>query len=131
LRVGGGIELFVEGEADGLDGDVWAVGFLEEGPSLILVCVVTPTLRGYVCIPQDARGDVASTANSDHEVGLELIENLLCRLLAVLVDLCEGSMSVLFPSCNYGFRFVLRCRWSTSHRWRSSPIASVLYAVEA
>jgi hypothetical protein len=29
-------------------------------------------------VPEDASGDVASTADGDHEVGLELIEDLVC-----------------------------------------------------
>ena len=45
-------------------------------------------------IPENARGDVASTANSNHEVGLKVIEDLLCCLLAELVDLYK-PMSVL------------------------------------
>ena len=48
-------------------------------------------------IPQDARGHVASAANRDHEIGLEVIEDLLCRLLAVLVDLREN------PTCQLLF----------------------------
>ena len=47
-------------------------------------------------IPQNARGDVASAANGDHEVGLELIEDLLGRLLTELVDLFGKCMSVFY-----------------------------------
>jgi hypothetical protein len=38
-------------------------------------------------IPENASRDVATTANSDHEVGVELLENSLGRLLAQLVHL--------------------------------------------
>ena len=36
---------------------------------------------------QDARRDVAAAANRDHEIRLEVIEDLGCCLLAQLVDL--------------------------------------------
>ena len=49
--VGSG-EGFVEGETDGLDGDVGAAGAFEEGA-------------------EDAGGDVAAAADGDHEVWLE------------------------------------------------------------
>lgn len=45
-------------------------------------------------IPQNARRDVASAANSDHEVGLELIKDLVSCLLAELVDLWRVYVSV-------------------------------------
>lgn len=45
-------------------------------------------------IPQNARGDIASTANSDHEIGLELIEDLVSCLLAELVNLWRVYVSV-------------------------------------
>lgn len=58
----------VERQADGLDGDVGAAGLLEEGA-------------------QDARGDVAAAADGDHQVGLEVVEDVRGGLLAELVDL--------------------------------------------
>lgn len=65
-------EGLVEGEADGLDGDVGAVVALEEGA-------------------EDAGGDVAAAADGDHEVGLAGGEDLAGGLLAELVDLEGGS----------------------------------------
>ena len=43
-------------------------------------------------LPQDTRGNISTTSNSDHEVWRELGEDLLGRLLAQLVDLwgCAG-----------------------------------------
>lgn len=64
----GAAEGLVEGEADGLDGDVGAPWLLEEGP-------------------QDAGGHVAAAADGDHEVGLEVVEDVGGGLLAELVDL--------------------------------------------
>lgn len=61
-------ERLVEGQADGLDGDVGRPGLLEERA-------------------EDAGGDVAAAADGDHELGLELGEELASRLLAQLVDL--------------------------------------------
>ena len=61
-------EGLVEREADGLDGDVGAAGLLEEGA-------------------QDAGGHVAPAADGDHEVGLEVVEDVGGGLLAELVDL--------------------------------------------
>jgi hypothetical protein len=51
-------------------------------------------LGGYV--PEDTRRDVTTTANGDHKVRLELIEDLVCCLLAELVDLEGGRMSAAF-----------------------------------
>lgn len=65
-------EGLVERQADGLDGDVGAPGLLEEGP-------------------QDARGHVAPAADGDHEVGLEVVEDVGGGLLAELVDLEGGG----------------------------------------
>lgn len=52
-------------------------------------------LRGGSDVPQDARGDVATAANGDHESGLELIEDLFCGFLAELVHLWGEGTSVL------------------------------------
>lgn len=67
-----GPERLVERQADGLDGDVGAARLLEEGP-------------------QDARGHVAAAADGDHEVGLEVVEDVGGGLLAELVDLEWGG----------------------------------------
>lgn len=65
-------EGLVERQADGLDGDVGAARLLEEGP-------------------QDAGGHVAPAADGDHEVGLEVVEDVGGGLLAELVDLEGGG----------------------------------------
>lgn len=65
-------EGLVERQADGLDGDVGAAGLLEEGA-------------------QDAGGHVAPAADGDHEVGLEVVEDVRGGLLAELVDLERGG----------------------------------------
>ena len=67
-----GGELLVEGEADGLDRDVGAAGLLEEGP-------------------EDTGRDVAAATNGDHQMGLEVGEDLGSRLLAQLVHLFHGK----------------------------------------
>lgn len=41
-------------------------------------------------VPEDSRGDVTAAANGDHEVGLEIIEDLVRGFLAELVDLGLG-----------------------------------------
>lgn len=38
-------------------------------------------------LPQDTRGNVATAADGDHEVWVEVIKNALCRGLAELVHL--------------------------------------------
>lgn len=60
----------VEGEADGLDGDVGASWLLEEGA-------------------EDASGDVAAAADGDDEVRLEVVQDGRGGLLAQLVDLLK------------------------------------------
>lgn len=62
----------VERQADGLDGDVGAAGLLEERA-------------------QDAGGHVAAAADGDHEVGLEVVEDVGGGLLTELVDLEVGG----------------------------------------
>lgn len=61
-------EGLVQGETDGLDGDVGRSRLLEERA-------------------QDTGRDVAATADGDHELRLELLEDLGSGLLAQLVDL--------------------------------------------
>jgi hypothetical protein len=92
VGVGVAVELFVQGETDGLDGDVGAAGLLEEGTAgkKVLLVFLGSSFVGLFtrsCVPEDARRDVAAAANGDHEVGLEVIEDLVGRLLAELMDL--------------------------------------------
>lgn len=79
---GGGRERFVEGEADGLDGDVGAAGAFEEGA-------------------EDAGGDVAAAADGDHEVGLEGGEDLGGGGLTQFVDL-GGEVLALYIFFEFG-----------------------------
>jgi hypothetical protein len=44
-------------------------------------------VRGLVGIPEDAGRNVTTTANGNHQVGVELLEDLLGRGLTQLVDL--------------------------------------------
>lgn len=67
-------QLLVERQTDGLDGDVGRSGALEEGAQ-------------HTC------GDVAAAADGDHELRVELIEDLGRSFLAELVDLAGGSWS--------------------------------------
>lgn len=78
-------ELFVEREPDGLDGDVWGAALLEEGS-------------------EDARRDVATTADGDHELRVEVIENLRGGFLTELMDLKtvsgdEGGVKMSYLHC--------------------------------
>ena len=52
--------------------------------------------RDWACIPQDARRDITSAANSDHKVGLEVIEDLVRRFLAEFMNLSERALSASF-----------------------------------
>lgn len=67
-------ERLVEGQTDGLDGDVGGAGLLEEGS-------------------QDAGGDVAAATDCDHELRLHLGEETGSRLLAQLVHLGRRNVS--------------------------------------
>ena len=71
LDVDGLGQALVQGQADGLDGDVGAAGLLEERA-------------------QDARGHVAAAADGDHQLRLELGQDLRRGLLAQLVHLVFG-----------------------------------------
>jgi hypothetical protein len=75
LDLGVGTERLVQRKANSLDGNVRAAGGLEERS-------------------ENARGDVATTADGDHEVRLALIENARAGLLAQLVHL--WNISALF-----------------------------------
>ena len=61
-------EGLVQGETDRLDGNIGRAGLLQEAA-------------------ENARRDVTATANGDHELGLEVGEDLLGGLLAQLVHL--------------------------------------------
>lgn len=75
LGVCAAAELLVEGQPDGLDGDVGRAGLLEEGA-------------------EDARGHVTAAADGDHEVGLEVIEDFVGGFLAQLVHLYSRLLLV-------------------------------------
>jgi hypothetical protein len=77
LDLGVGTERLVQRKANSLDGNVRAAGGLEERS-------------------ENARGDVATTADGDHEVRLALIENARPGLLAQLVHLWNISASLTF-----------------------------------
>lgn len=68
LNLGVVSELLVQGQTNGLDGDVGRAGLLEERS-------------------EDAGGNVTTTSDSNHELGLEIGEQLGGGLLAELVYL--------------------------------------------
>lgn len=76
LDDGIGGEGLVEGQANGLDGDVGGAGGLQEGP-------------------QDTRGHVTTTANGDDEMRLEVLEDVGGGLLAELVNLEKGARGLV------------------------------------
>lgn len=79
-------EGLVERQANSLDRDVGAAGLLEEGS-------------------QDAGGHITTAADGDHEVGLEVVEDVRGGLLAELVDLEGGggyrSEMRILGACGY------------------------------
>jgi hypothetical protein len=70
-----GRELLVERETDGLDRNVCGTGLLEEGS-------------------EDSGWDVTTTANGDHELRLEVLEDTHGSLLTELVHLEKLSVIV-------------------------------------
>lgn len=74
-------ERFVEGETDGLDGDVGSATLLEERS-------------------EDSSRDVTTTADGDQKLGLEVGEELLSGLLAHLVHLEGMSAKVRCILCH-------------------------------
>lgn len=72
-------QVLVQRQADSLDGDVGIAGPLEEGS-------------------QDARGDVASAADGDHQVRVEFIQDLVARVLAEFVDLAHTNLLLVSDS---------------------------------
>lgn len=69
-----GSQLLVQRKTDGLDGDIGAARFLEEGA-------------------QNACGHVTATADCDHELGLEVCEDVLGGLFAEVMHL-NGEKAV-------------------------------------
>ncbi len=76
LKIIGVAELLVQRQTDSLDGDVGGSRLLEERT-------------------QDTGRDVATTADGDDELGLELSEQLVGRLLAQLVHLLSNGRLAL------------------------------------
>ena len=69
------------------------------------------------CVPQNARGDVTPAADGDHEVRLEVIEDLVCRLLAELVNLGRPRVSVNATQREFT---TWRVKWYHSTRMHAS-----------
>lgn len=69
-------EFLVQGEADGLDGNVGGAGGLQEGS-------------------EDAGWNVTTTSDGNHEMRLEVIKDLLPSLLTKFVDLVIGYVESL------------------------------------
>lgn len=75
LNLGILAERLVQRQADSLNGDIGRAGLLEERS-------------------QDTGGDVAAAADGNHQLGLELTQKTVGRLLAQLVDLESASIMV-------------------------------------
>ena len=50
-------------------------------------------------IPENAGRDITTTANRDHKVRVELLQNSVCRLLAQFVHLIPGEYCFFFFCC--------------------------------
>lgn len=90
-------EGLVERQANSLDRDVGAAGLLEEGS-------------------QDAGGHVTTAADGDHEVGLEVVEDVRGGLLAELVDL-EERKGLQVRNAHLGGVRVCMCSCPCSCSW--------------
>lgn len=93
-------EGLVQRQANSLNGDVGKAGLLEERS-------------------QDTGGDVAAAADGNHELGLELTQKTVGRLLAQLVDLerrASWSASLSQPKLVCLFRFILSMVWHNNFR---------------
>lgn len=83
-----GSELFVEGETNRLNRDVRRARLLQEGSERLVGCDAM-----HICLhdlPENARGNITTTANGNDEVRLKLGENLWCCCLAQLVHLSSA-----------------------------------------
>lgn len=95
----------VQGEADGLDGDVGRAGALEERA-------------------QDSRGHVAAAADGDDELRLEVIEDLGSGLLAQLVDVVVGNVELLNHLDGILFRYFSKKRGGVSKKRKLEQVLS-------
>ena len=93
LLDGVGAEGLIEGEADGLDGNVGRPRLLQErSEQEQSAATSTVGVDGDEHTPENARRDVTATANGDHELRLEVIQDALGRVLAQLVHLAALSV---------------------------------------
>lgn len=91
-------EVFVQGEADGLDGDVGLAGAFEEGSGwsvpvrsrFVSESVVVGRGSETRGIPQDSRGHITAAANGYHKIRLEGVEDFVGGGLAQFVHLDRG-----------------------------------------
>ena len=93
-------EILVKRQADSLDGDIGVAGALQERPvearSLDLMFSWqnrggNPMVAYY--IPKNAGRNIATTADSNHQIGVEILQDGVCRLLAKFMHLlrCQHS----------------------------------------
>ena len=82
-------KILVEGQTNSLDRDVGITRTLEEGSVCgdgrlgLRICIGLERMD----IPKDTSGNIATTANRDHQVRGGLLQDSTCRLLAELVNL--------------------------------------------
>ncbi len=99
-------EILVEGQTDGLDGDVGVTGTLEERSIRERMLALWISTAAGLCacaqdsssghdIPENAGRNVTTTTDSDHEVRVELLEDGVSRLLAQVVHLVVGDIELL------------------------------------
>jgi hypothetical protein len=87
-------EVFVEGEADGLDGDVGGAGLFDEGASFGVLDVGRAG-KEKEDGPKDTGRDVASATDGDHEVRSEVMEDAFGGGLAQFVYLLMWALVIV------------------------------------
>lgn len=93
LDIGVGAQVLVEGETDGLDRNVGVARLAKEGS-------------------EDTGWDVTATADGDHKVRLEVVEDLLSRCTAKLVDLIfERAKCKLSADANWAMHSSIGFIW--------------------
>lgn len=88
-------KILVERETDGLDGNVGVAGALEERSKRSAYARVW----FIVDVPENASRDVTTTTDGDHQVGVEVLEDVLGRGLAQFVDLLYSEDVFVLQLC--------------------------------
>lgn len=87
-------QVLVQRQPDGLDGDIWRAGLLEERSGVLRWVLCFSATVSWLSLPKNAGRHVASTADGDHKVWFEFIEDLRSRELAQLVHLPKSDSDV-------------------------------------